>query len=71
MQFQCWFCDEGIERSDTSAVIVSVSGLWNWEAQRKRNDDPVQSIYAHSACAKERLKGTTMDLDPSVFVEEE
>ena len=31
----------------------------------------MQSIYAHSACAKDRLNGATMTIKPSIFGEDD
>jgi hypothetical protein len=70
-EYQCWFCGEGIERADTGALMISVEGLWRWDAGSRSEDDPWQSIYVHSKCAKERLNGATMSLEPSVFGEED
>ena len=69
LDFQCWFCGEGIDRTDSGAIIMTVENLWRWEAESASEDDPMQSVYAHSTCAKDRLQGATMDLDPSVFDE--
>jgi hypothetical protein len=67
--YQCWFCGESIERSDTGSVIISVESLWRWDAGSEGHDDPQQSVYAHAKCAKERMKGATANLEPSVFGE--
>lgn len=69
--YQCWFCGQGIDRADASAVVMTVESLWRWDAGSPREDDPVQSVYAHSSCAKDRLKGATMDLEPSIFGEDD
>ena len=69
--YQCWFCGEGIERTDASAVMITVESLWRWDAGSQRDDDPMQSIYAHSACAKNHLRGATMAIEPSIFGEED
>jgi len=68
--YQCWFCDESIERTDTGAVMISAEGLWRWEAGSRSEDDPWQCIYAHSKCAKQRMKGATRSLEPNIFGEE-
>lgn len=68
--YGCWFCDEAIERSDAGAVMVSVASLWRWDAGSRDEDDPFQSFYAHSTCAKTHLKGATMSLEPEIFGEE-
>ncbi len=71
MDFQCWFCGQGIERTDVGAVIITIENLWRWEAESQSDDDPVQSVYAHSKCAKTKLEGATMDFEPSIFGEED
>jgi hypothetical protein len=68
--YQCWFCGKVIEPTDTAAVMIGVQSLWRWDSGVRRNDDPWQDIYAHSTCAKERMRGATMDLEPSVFGED-
>lgn len=69
--YQCWFCGLGVEQDDAHAVMITVENLWRWEADSPSEDDPMQSVYAHSSCASDRLKGATMDLDPSLFGEED
>lgn len=69
--FQCWFCDQGIERTDIGAAMVTVESLWRWDAGSRNDYDPSQSIYLHSQCAKDRMKGATMEIDPSVFADED
>lgn len=68
-EYQCWFCGQGIERNDTGAVMIALEGLWRWEAGLRSGDDPLQSVYGHSVCVKSRLKGATMDIEPSIFGE--
>jgi hypothetical protein len=69
--YQCWFCGEGIENSDAGAVVITVEGLRRRHAGSRGDDAPCQSVYAHSECAKVRLKGATMDIEPIDFVEED
>jgi hypothetical protein len=69
--FQCWFCGEGIDRTDANAAMVTIEGLWPWAEGTRRDDDPSQSIYVHSHCAKTRMAGATMDLETSIFGEED
>lgn len=71
LDFQCWFCGAGINRDDAGALLVSVEGLWRWAEGRRATDDPFQNIYVHSHCAKDRMAGATMNLEPSVFGEED
>ncbi|OYY72336.1 MAG: hypothetical protein B7Y47_04770 [Sphingomonas sp. 28-63-12] len=71
MEFQCWFCGVGIDRDDKSAVLVSVESLWRWADGERGKEDPFQNIYIHSTCAKDRMTGATMELDPSVFDEDD
>lgn len=67
-EYQCWFCGEGIDRTaDAHAVMIAVENPWRWDAGSKSDDDPWQAVYAHSACARIRLKGKTMDLEPHVL----
>ncbi len=70
-RYRCWFCDWPIERTDPGAVLVHVRGFWAWNDGSNADDDPAQDVYAHSACAKDRLKGATMTLEPSVFLEDD
>jgi len=70
-EYQCWFCEQGIERSDKGAILITLESLWRWDARSTGDDDPLQAVYAHSRCAKERLKGSNMVLDPSIFGEDD
>ena len=67
--FQCWFCGEAIDCADGGAIMITVESLWSWADGKRGKDDPTQSIYVHSRCAKERMAGATMQLEPSVFGE--
>lgn len=69
-EYQCWFCGNKIDRADKRAVMLTVESLWRWDAGSKDEDDPLQSVYSHTDCAKKRLQGATMALEPSVFLEE-
>ncbi len=69
LDFQCWLCGEGIEKSDKGAVLVSVENLWAWESGEQGEDDPLQQVYMHSACAKNALQGSTMNLEPETFLD--
>lgn len=69
--FQCWFCGQDIERDDAHAVVITVENLWRWESGSATDDDPLQSVYGHSVCVRDRLTGATMDLDPSLFGEDD
>ena len=71
LDFQCWVCGEGIGREDNTAVLVSVENLWRWAMGQRESDDPFQNLYLHSRCAKARLAGATMELEPSVFGEDD
>jgi hypothetical protein len=64
---QCWFCGQGIDEADEDAV--SVQDLWRWKSDFVRDDDPLQAIYAHWACTKERMRGAAINFDPSSFLE--
>ncbi|MEN3749906.1 hypothetical protein TPR58_22225 [Sphingomonas sp. HF-S3] len=55
--YSCWFCAENIDRADTGAVMIVVESLWDWDDGSR--SDAWQSVYAHSHCAKERLKRAT------------
>jgi hypothetical protein len=70
MDYQCWFCSEAIERSDKGAILISVQSLWRYDSGSVTDDDPMQDVYAHSACGKARLRGSSMDLEPEVFCED-
>ena len=69
-EYQCWFCGRGIERSDIGAVLIAIEGLWRWDAGSTEEDASRQAVYAHSACAKDRLRGATMQLETSIFGED-
>jgi hypothetical protein len=71
MEYQCWFCGQGIERSDAGAIAITVEGLWRYDAGSRSEDDPVQNVFAHATCAKARLSGATMALEPSIFGEDD
>ena len=71
IEYQCWFCGEGIEPSDAGAVMIGVQSLWRWASGEPKDEDPFQAVYGHSRCTKERMRGSTMELDPSTFGEED
>lgn len=68
-EYQCWFCGQGIARDDASAVMVTIEGLW--AAGSQSEDNPLQALYAHSTCAKDRLQGATMAFEPCIFGEDD
>ncbi|MGZ3274230.1 MAG: hypothetical protein ACXU8Z_10740 [Caulobacteraceae bacterium] len=70
-EYKCWYCDNDITRTDTGAVAIIVESLWRWDSGERRDDDPWQQVYAHSICAKERMRGATMSLEPSIFGEDD
>ncbi|WP_395445745.1 hypothetical protein [Caulobacter sp. UC70_42] len=70
-EYTCWFCGKGIERTDHGAVAIGVESLWRWDADQRGDDDPWQQIYAHAECAKIRMVGATMTLEPSIFGEDD
>ena len=70
-EYKCWYCDKDIDRTDIGAVAISVESLWRWDAGSRDDDDPWQRVYAHASCAKERMRGATMSLEPSVFGEDD
>ena len=51
--------------------MITIENLWRWRSGVAKEDDPMQSVYAHSTCAKERLEGASMDLDPHLFDEDD
>lgn len=67
--YECWFCGTAIERADLGAVKIAVESLWRWADSTLSDEDPQQIIFAHSRCAKERMAGARMDLEPEVFSE--
>lgn len=67
--FECWFCGSAIDRSDDGAVMLTVESLWDWEAGEEPDDPRVQSVFAHSVCAKSKLKGASMELELHIFGE--
>lgn len=70
-EYACWFCDRGIERSDDGAILITLENIWRWHEGSRTDDDPCQQVYAHSSCAKDRLKGATMEIEPVVFGEDD
>lgn len=70
-EYICWFCGKGIERTDRGALAIGVESLWRWDADQRGPDDPWQQIYAHAECAKARMAGATMTLEPSIFGEDD
>ncbi len=72
-EYACWFCGKTIEQSDAGAVMITLENLWRWQLGSRGEDDPCQSIYAHSACAKSKIKGPTkgFELEPSTFLEDD
>jgi hypothetical protein len=71
LEFQCWFCGQGIERSDSGAVLIGVESLWRWESSFRKDNDPYQQVYSHKECAKSRLSGASMPLEPNIFGEDD
>ena len=71
IEYQCWFCGEGVDEIDAGAVMICIQSLWRWNSGSPSEDDPLQQIYAHSECTKERMRGATMDLEPSTFGEDD
>jgi len=70
VEFQCWFCGEGIDRGDVGAVIVSVANLWRWSENKRGADEPSQDFYCHTECAKRRMAGNNMTLEAHIFGDE-
>ena len=70
LDFACWFCGEGIDRDDNSALLVSVENLWRWAEGKRGKSDPFQNLYAHSRCAELRMTGATMSLEPNALRED-
>ena len=70
-EYQCWLCGQAIGRADGGAVLITIQGLWRWDGGSSKDDDPSQSVYAHSHCAKDRLQGATMALEPQIFGEDD
>ena len=68
-RYQCWFCGEGIDPTDADALMFSVESLWRGGAGSRNAEGPRQSIYAHSKCAEEKMRGAITDLDPGIFGE--
>ncbi len=66
-EYSCWFCAGNIDRVDTGAVMIVVESLWDWDDGNR--SDAWQSVYAHSHCAKARLTGATMSIEPHIFGE--
>lgn len=50
--------------------MITAEGLWQWESGVGGDNPRVQSIFAHSNCAKNALKGASMELSPHIFGEE-
>lgn len=67
LDFQCWFCGSAIDRSDAGATKITVENLWRWATGNAGRDAPRQSLYAHTECAREKLRGATMDIEPELL----
>jgi hypothetical protein len=59
VEYQCWFCGKGVERTDEGAIVIAVRNLWS-----SSEDDPTQYLYVHSLCAAEKMMGSAMAFDP-------
>ena len=70
-EFECWFCGKNIERADAAAVTMTVENLWLWADDSRSVDNPVQRLFAHADCAKDRLRGAQMELEPELLGEGE
>ena len=55
VEYQCCFCEQGVERADQDAVRITFRNMWEGEQS--------QELYAHLSCAEERLQQV---LAPSV-----
>lgn len=67
-EYQCWFCGKGIDRTaDAQAMMIAVENLWRWDTGSKSDDDPWQAVFAHSVCARTRLKGSNMELETDLL----
>jgi hypothetical protein len=63
-EFQCCYCDQGIEPGDERALRISVMRLYSTD------DEGLQEVYAHASCAAEKFASTlsqTVPLDPDIF----
>ena len=67
--YACWFCGKNITSADTGAVVIGIAPLWPWDSGLAGEEYPSQQIYAHSTCAKARLNGANMRLEPEIFGE--
>jgi hypothetical protein len=56
IEYQCWFCGNGIEFSDTLALKIISTSLWY-------DTEGSQEIYVHSKCAEIHMKGSQMSLE--------
>ena len=45
---QCCFCDRAIDETDTGAVLITLSSLWD-------RVEGAQALFSHSACAIRKL----------------
>ena len=65
--YECWFCGQGIDRADGTALSIGLRELWNGGAAGQ----PAQTIYAHFHCAETRMKGASMELERDAFLPDE
>jgi hypothetical protein len=64
IEFQCCYCDKGIDPGDKRALRISVMRLYSTD------DEGLQEIFAHSECAAERFVpalSSKVPVDPDVF----
>lgn len=61
--YECWFCGDGIDQSQTDSLRLVIEPLWSDD-----EDSPSQDIYAHFSCAQTRMPGAKMTLERGTFV---
>ena len=65
--FQCCFCNLGINGSDAAAVVISFANLWN------RGDAGSQDMFAHSTCTMSKVQpilSPAVPFDVAEFVDD-
>ena len=63
--YECWFCGNGIVPHEPEALHIGLSNLWG-----DNEGEPTQTIYAHFACAHERMLGAKMKIERETFASE-
>ncbi len=64
--YECWFCGNGIAPDEPDALHIGLTTLWS-----ENEAEPRQTIYAHFACAEQRMRGAKMKIERDTFTIED